>query len=403
MTNLRFNLAHFFNGAWALFGDLSSQLSRLIFLMIFVRIFDKDLVGEFQYCISIVAFLSIFSLPGMGEAVLQSEARGYCGTFRQTNKWQFSSSILGAIFLIVFACFSDLPSYSRGMLIAASILFPFSNGLAGWLNVELGNGNFKGRSLNQSLVNLIGYSLAIIYILIGQREFYWLIILINLPSSLSNTYNTIRCLTKIPSRAKPEKQSIIYGLKISAWSTLNIIGNNIDKLLLAIFMSPSGLALFVLAERIPEILKKYIQSGRSVLLPTLAKKKYYTSSLHRKFLLISAALSCLILVFSVLLLPFLFPLLFTSSYSEAIFYSQLLCGTLIIGQLAQTQVSFIKSRFDPSSTKNIVLISNLVKIISSALLIPQFSIYGAILSTACYRTATAITVSLMVRKHYVNA
>lgn len=402
MFSLNLKSSYLKNGIWIIFGNLTSQLSRLAFLMAMVRYFDKDFVGEFQIVITIIGLFSIFSLPGMGEAVSQSQARGYKGTYRLTNKWSFFCSILGSLILLTYAHISDLTIYVRSALIAGSLLFPFSNGLAGWQGVELGNSDFRRISTNQSIVNFLGYLLAIIYIVNGQEELFWLILLIKLPISLSNVYNSRRCLQLIPDFARPENHSIVYGLKVSAWSALNNIGNHIDKLLLAIFLNPAALASLVLAERFPEIIKKYIQSLRALLLPSLAKQSTYSPTLHRKLFIISLILSISILVFIVCILPWLFPLIFTTAYKDSILYSQLLCGTLILGQFAQTQVVFINSRFDSKTKRDITVGSNAIKILSSVLLIPQYGIMGAIISTACYRASTAIIVSMSIKRHRKN-
>ncbi len=94
--------------------------------------------------------------------------------------------------------------------------------------------------------------------------------------AIQNINQTWRYLQKIPQDAPEEKGSLSYGVKNSAYSTLGVIASNIDSILIFGFLSPVHLAIFAIAQRIPELIKGNIQDVGKVLLPKFSRQKHYT-------------------------------------------------------------------------------------------------------------------------------
>ncbi|MCC5974544.1 MAG: oligosaccharide flippase family protein [Rubellimicrobium sp.] len=391
---------HLSNGGWVVAINLARQVLALGFLMVLVRAFDKEAVGQFQFVIAAVGLAGIFTLAGLGQAVIQSVARGHPGTFRTTLKWRLAGSLAGSVALAAYALLLSVDDPMRPALIAAALLFPLAHGLAGWTDVQAGEGKFKLNAIWQGLAYLLSYGGMMLALWLGTPGILWLIVIMKSALAVVNLAAVRTILGRIPRDAAAEPGALRYGLQMSLWGVANTLGNHVDKVLIFTFLSPAALAVFVIAERIPEIMKKYIQSLRVILIPGFSRRKAYTPELQRKIWLVSVALSVGILFVIFGIVPWLLPLAFTEGYGEAVLYCQLLCGTLILGQVAQTQVTFIVSRFDGSAMRNVILISNLVRIVASLILVPIFGILGAIASTALYRLSTAMIVTLMMRRYH---
>lgn len=390
---------HLSNGGWVLSVNIARQLLALVFLMVFVRTFDQEAVGQLQFVLAAVGIAGIFTLTGIGQAVIQSVARGYPGTFRQTLKWRLAGSLIGAAALMGYALFLPPNDPMRSGFIAAALLFPLAHGLSGWADVQMGWGKFKINAIWQGVAYLLSYGGMTLALWMGVPSILWLVVIMKLALAGVNVtavWTTLRC---VPRDAPAEPGALRYGLHMSLWGVANTLGNHIDKVLIFTFLSPAALAVFVIAEKVPEILKKYIQSLRVILIPGFSRKKAYTGDLQRKIVLVSLALSggVLIVIFGVV--PWLLPLAFTEGYREAVLYCQLLCGTLIVGQVATTQITFMVSRCDAAAMRNVILVSNLVRISASLALIPSLGIMGAIASTAAYRLCNAFIVTIMMRRY----
>ena len=141
---------------------------------------------------------------------------------------------------------------------------------------------------------------------------------------------------------------------------------------------------------------------RTTLIPKFARHKHLSKNINFKINIFSIFFTIGTLVVFFFIIPWLLPIAFTNAYADSVFYSQLLCGTIIIGQFAMTRITFITSNFYPSDIKNLTLISNFIRIASSLILIPSFGILGAIASTALYRLSTSVVVSVLIKKYDIK-
>ena len=215
-----------------------------------------------------------------------------------------------------------------------------------------------------------------------------------------NVAATLSIFQRVP-RDKPEPGGVSHGFRTSGYHVANSAGNHIDKFMVFYFLAPEALAVFVVAERIPEIIKKYIPAARTVLMPGFSKKTKYTRELNRKIHIVSALISFILAVIIFAVVPWFIPLAFGESYSDAVLYCQLLLATIIIGQSSQTKMTFIMSRYDDKGARNIILGGNAVRVLSSLIFIPIMGIFGAIISAALYRLCTAAFVWHHLRRHHL--
>ena len=56
------------------------RLLGLVTTYFVVRVLSQDGFGSYQYVLSVIGVVSIFGMPGINNAVMQSVARGYRGT-----------------------------------------------------------------------------------------------------------------------------------------------------------------------------------------------------------------------------------------------------------------------------------------------------------------------------------
>lgn len=383
--------------------NLIQRALSLLTVYILVRALDQKQFGEYQFILSLVGVLSLFSLPGMSNAVMQSTARGMVGVFRKSVKLSFVSSFIGSLVLLIIGLwyqFNANNTVSIALYIAA-IFFPFSQSLNTWKAVKTGKQEFSFLLLSESLMSLISAALVITVSLFGPSNFLPVLVVVLLVPSIQNIIMTISSLKQVHIDAPIEYGSLSYGIKTTVYLSFNIIANHLDKILIYNFLSPASLAVYFVAERMSELTKSIGQNLAMVLAPSFANKKNYSAELDRLLNVLSICLGSLIIVFAFTLLPWFMLLFFGESYSEAVPFAQALLCSVAIGNHASFRNRFVNSKLDAKSNRDITLLISGIRIILSLILVPILGIYGAIISAFIYRLSSVIVLNYIIKTRYV--
>jgi O-antigen/teichoic acid export membrane protein len=365
-----------------------------------VRALTKEQFGEYHYILGWIGVLTIFALPGLLDSAMQGISRGKMGTFFPAAKLMFFCSLLGSVALLVcggWFLYGNDTEMAAGFAVAA-LLFPLMHGLTAWKTVRHGQQDFK-MLLKVEGTNSIIMSLLLIFCLtqFPQNLILPLLIVMGIPA-LMNITQTWRHYRDIPKDSEVEKGNIAYGIKTTLYSTLSVLGNHIDKLLLFGFLSPVALATYMAAQKLTEPVQGITQDLAAVLAPRFAKYTHLTKNLDRAFWLFSAAMGAGIVAFSFTLLPWIFILIFGEQYRDSIPYCQALMCTLVIGNVASLRFRFIRSRMSLESVRNITFVNSIFRIIFSLCLIPSYGIEGAILSNILTKILMNIQIHYDIKK-----
>lgn len=394
--------AHIANGIWVLLLQALQNVLSFVLVIVMVRVFSKDEVGQYQLIIASIGVAGMFALPGLQTAMVQSVARGFEGTFRSGLHVAFASSFLGSALLIAIGLYQAGEGKELiwwGCLVAAAT-FPFSYGLQGWTSYHAGHGLFRLNSIYQGLGAVLAFGSAVAMLLTLEVSIVVVVLITNLVAGIQNLVIALSIRRRVPPSAMPEPGAISYGLRTSVHGVFNIVATHADKFLIFYFLSSGALAVYAVAEKVPELLKRYMQSLRVVLIPDLSRRESYGRELDRKLTYAGIAISCGVIFIALAIVPWLIPIAFTEAYSDAVLYCQLLLGTLVVGQAATVKFTFILSKLDSRSYRDITIGANVVRLVASMVLVPLFGIFGAIASTAIYRIANAVLVWLCLRKFH---
>jgi O-antigen/teichoic acid export membrane protein len=363
---------------------------------------SKDNYGHYNYILTVIGLLSFFSLPFVNNAVSQSVARGFLGTYKASILTTFFSSCGGGLILLLLSAYYHLNHdalLARAFLIAA-IVFPFLYGLTTWKSLYLGEQKYKKIIKLAGVNNVISSSLLIaIAIFFPNNVLFILLCFLAIPA-LQNVAQTTLLYFKQKNTYDTEEGSIKYGIKASFYSIISLIATNIDSILLFHFLSPTALANFIAAQKLPEVIKSSIQDIGQILLPIFSKKSHMTKNLSWFFNIFGIAISIGILILTFTIYPYIFILIFGEQYRDALIYGQALMCSIAISNAAPLKVWFINSKLDAKSNRDTTLIISLTRIFTSLSLIPFFGIWGAVLSAFFHRSITAIAVHYLIKKRY---
>lgn len=384
------------------FIQLGMGLAATYFL---ARSMSKDVFGEYNMVLNIVGILTIFSLSGLNNSIMQAVARGYTGTYRATVPIAFCSSFLGSAALLgagAWYWMQGQAQFGQGLLIAA-ILFPFAHGLVQWKSVVTGSGKFGQLLIHDGLTSVLASGLIIAAVQKYRGQYVIPIVLSLLVPAIYNIVLTVAKFRQIPADAPVEEQNFRYGIKTTFYSGLGAIGSNLDRVLLFLFLSPAALAVFVAAGRIPDLLSGAMQDVSAVLAPRMAKHESYTKKLDQIFGMLSLIYGIAIVLFGFTVMPYVVIFLFGDNYADAIPYAQALTCSVAIGHLANLRFRYIRSKIDARGFRDVTLISSAVRLGAFLLLVPPFGLVGAVISTFIYRLALMSVVRVVIKRHYAVA
>lgn len=369
------------------------------------RTLSKEEFGEYHFILNLVGLLTLFSLKEINNAVMQSVARGFLGTFRASLRYGLLGSAVAAVVLTGLAIWYLLrQQHQLGMGLAiAAALFLFTHGLTQWKGLKMGRGDFAGFTRYEGVGAIITHLAIVASILaVPQQYFLPLALLLGIPGLL-NLLLTLRCLRQTPKTASVEGDSIRYGIRTSIYGALQIGAKHVDKLFLFVFLSPATLATYVAADRIADLLATAVQDLAAVLGPRFARRGRYSRKLDQVLKYTSWAVGAAYLVFAFTALPWLLTAIFSDRYADAVPYSQALICAIAIGNLANFRFRYIRSTLDEASVRHVMLITAGTRIAFAVILVPAFGILGAVAAAFAYRVSLALTVRYLIQRRYLGA
>jgi O-antigen/teichoic acid export membrane protein len=394
-----------FRGAACLFLlrviQLGSALAGTYFL---ARSMGKNEFGEYNMVLNAVGILTIFTLSGFNNSLMQAVARGYEGTFRAGVPLAFACSFIGSAILVGMSAYYFVVGQTQmgWSLLVAALLFPFAHGLVQWKSLVTGRARFDQLLVHDGASSILTYGLIILSVHWYPGDYVVAITLTMFVPALYNVGLTLLNLRTIPREAPVEHQNLRYGLKTTLYSGFGAIGSNVDRVLLFFLLSPAALAIFVAASRIPDLLSGTIQDISAVLAPRLSKHAAYTKRLDRIFSVLSLAYGAAIVVFAFSALPKAVTLLFGDNYAEAIPYAQALACAVAMGNLANLRFRYIRSKIDARGFRDITLVSSIVRLLAFLVLVPPFGLLGAVVATFVYRLALMAVTQVVIKRHYAG-
>ena len=175
------------------------------------------------------------------------------------------------------------------------------------------------------------------------------------------------------------------GYKLSFNDFVDLSYDNLDKIMIGIFLGPVELAVYAIAVSIVSALKGSLIQITTVISPSLyTMDKKTLKSILQKSLPSLILLNSIFLVVIILVLPFITILLYSQKYADSIFYAQVYSITIPLAFI----MAVLSASLISLKEENVLLISRLLGLvlilILYAVLIPIFGIMGAITASIIY-------------------
>jgi O-antigen/teichoic acid export membrane protein len=371
------------SGLWMGIRQFFILIIGMIFVVTFARIASRELYGQYQLVLSIIATFSVVSISGLNTSILQSIARGFEGDYRKAVLISFKWSLLlgTPIFILIgiYHIYQNQLGLGYSFLIV-SLFFPFLYSTNTWESFVQGKERFDLLAKYSIIRTILNTSLLILILIIFKENLILLVLAYVSSISISN-YFFYKKTNKFSENQKKDPNSIKYGWFLTKINGLNLFFSKIDYLLVGYFLGIESLAVYSIGMTFGVKIKDLFKVIFSVLSPQIARKGFDKKI---NYLVIFLAFSMIagILYF---ILPTVINVLFSSKYEDSIYISQiyiLFLPIFITGLLAENHLSFF------SKNKKVIfftsLLSPIIKFALMLILLINFGIIGLILINGFY-------------------
>lgn len=373
---------------WLTIGQGVSSLSSFLLAIAFANLLSKETYGNYKYILSIFGILSIFTLPGMGTAVVQSVARNYEGivylALKEKIKWGAIGGLL-SLMLGIYYCFSNNFNLSISFTIS-SIFLPLMDTFSIYDAVLNGKKLFK-KSTTYYIISQIFSTLLLVFSLFFVKNIYFILLIYFLSWTICRyifykvTINVIKLNNNI------DLDTLSYGKQLSLMGVIGAIANYLDRLLLFHYLGAAEVAIYSIAIAPPEQIKSLLKNISVLALPKFSTKerdevKKIKKIIYDKIIKV-AVIIILITIIYLLLAPFFFGILFPK-YHDSIQYSQLFSLSLISVALF-IPLTMMQAQKMSKELYQFNLYTSSIQIILLIFLIPNFGLPGAIMARVISR------------------
>lgn len=327
------------NSAWIIGGKLVIFSLSFAFITGLANLVPADVAGSYNYVLSLLTIVSLFTLPGMGTALIRAVARGKEGTIYSMMRLRLLWGMMGSVIAVtigIYYLFQGVPQLGYAFLIAA----PFVP-LTDTFN-ELTYYFFQGRKqFNKSTLFAIvvqtSFSLPTLGVLFLTDNLVVIIAVFFACQALAGyaIFKTIR-----PENNLIDDESIKFGFHLTAMGILRTIANNIDRVIVWHMLGPVTVATYTFAMTPMMKLDQLIPID-ALALPELSRtpESPTMKKVIIKKVLLLFTLFIPVVIFGIFITPFVFGILFAKFPQSAQLF-QILLATLVLAPIGLMRTSF---------------------------------------------------------------
>jgi len=318
-------------GFWTILSQLVVSTSTFLLAIAFAHFVSKEIYGQYKYILSIAGTLGVFTLTGLGAAVLRSTALGFEGVLKEAFWKNIKWSVL--FFILAFGAsayyfINGNQTLGIAMLIIGSFS-PFLNSTNLYDSFLAAKKDFRRSAIYFGIIGNLFPAICIFATLLLTDELLWLISVYFISNTLIGVILYLRVVKIYKPNNKTDSGVVGYSKHLSVIKILAGLANNIDQILIFHYIGAAQLAIYNFALAIPNQIKGPIKGIAGLVFPKFAERKdiEIRKGMGNKFMIVFL-LSVLIITAYVFTAPYIFRIFFPK-YIEAVFYSQILSISIL--------------------------------------------------------------------------
>jgi len=375
------DMVDLFQGSfWVTLAQGLVTLMSILLVWVFANILTPEAYGEYRFLTTIVALLTLATLPGMTTAIVRAVARGNSGVIPEVISTRVKWGLYGALISFSLAGYYFWnQNYSIAQsLICIGLLVPFYQSYAVTNFYHNGRKDYKNYTLF-TVIRRSVISLSTISVILLTKDVFLIITTYMTSTAVANYLIYRYTIMKFPLSNKTDKETIAYGKKLSLTGMVGTAASHLDKIFLWHLAGAVPVAIYSITTAPAKEIASAFGNIGTLALPKMAnrdKRQLRQSLLHKIFIYFLVAIPLVILY--ILSAPFIFELFF-AQYAQYVLYAQLSSGLILFTPL----VLFSQYFNATMHTKAIMTTQLILPIVLFGLyfaLIPLFGVPGAILA-----------------------
>lgn len=331
----------------------------------FARLSTKEIFGQYQFVLSILAFFSVFSLPGLNLAALKSVSHGEIGVVSQAVRLSFFGGILATPFLVgygVYVLFSGNHDIIIGWsCIVFGFLFPLLNAPNTWYVYYEGRLRFL-----PVVVRVIGSSaLTALLLFLGLWNRVGMLSLISIWFFTSILFSWFFywevAKEEQKNKSDSSKLDVRYGLRVTAQKFVVSLTENIPIIAISFFLGFEAVANFQVASVFVGAVSGLLGALTAMTLPVIFSD---INNKHSKLLLYSIFSGIIASLGYALFVEILFLFVYGNQYYESLELARLF---IFIPFLVSLRLYFSNIFTARGESYRIVLVYGVANVISIVL------------------------------------
>jgi len=317
------------SGSWLTVGQIISSASSFLLAIAFANLLPREVYGNYKYILSIFGLLSIFSLPGIGIAVIQAVARKIEGPFHQAFKTKLKWGAVGSLIAIIIGIYylyqgnTILPI----PLFLCALFLPLMQATQIYISLLHGRKLFSWATKFGSMTRILSTA-SMVGALLLTNSLIWIMFAYLFINTLINTLIYLLTKKKFKPNHQQDEETIRYGKHLSFLEVLGTIGFYFDRFLIFHYLGAVELAIYSLASAPLDQAKKFYGMINAMIFPKFSERNVMEirRGMKNKFIRLFL-ITLVIVVIYILIAPYIYRIFFPK-YLDSIFYSQLLALSL---------------------------------------------------------------------------
>jgi len=291
------------------------------------RYISKDIVGQYNFYLSILAIIAIFSIPGLNTSTIEAVAKNNDGVYKKAVKTSFKWSWFGSLVLILIAIYFYFIKNDQTLFLASLItafLFPFLYTPNTWRSFLIGKQKFKQLNFLSSLQSILYLTAMILVIIFSHGNLIWIISVYLLIQIIANIFSYFFSQRYIQNNNENSDWKE-YGFFLTKMQILNLLTSNLDSIMIGIFIDMKSLAIYSVGKKMITSLQGLIKEFSNIYLAKIAKREKIN---FKKYFYISI-LTFIFSIITIIFTPFIMRIFFPG-YENSVIIAQLFLAFLAI-------------------------------------------------------------------------
>jgi O-antigen/teichoic acid export membrane protein len=360
--------------------QVTSAIISFLLTLAFANFLPQDVFGTYKYVLATYALLAIFSLPGLDTSIVETVSKGHHGAFLHSVKTKFKWGFIGTLASFLYAGYHFYSGAAElgWVFILVGCFMPFMEALSTYGGFLNGDKKYAFWSLTDFLNQVISASALFVAMYFSDSIFVLL-------TAYFVSYIFIKSIfvlyinKKYVLNTSFDPTYLNYGKQMTWFQIVTRGVASIDSLVLFHFLGPVQVAIFSIANAIPQRVQSVFKLTGTLSFPKYANvdEKTLSRTLPKKMILFGLIIFFVCLVY-IALVPYFFKFFFPK-YLASTPYTQLLIF-YNLSAITYPFSSYLNAHRKVKENYTIAIVSFVVKALTLIILVPIYGVWGAVWS-----------------------